>query len=503
VAAIVEPGRNCWRIERAARASVIVDAADYFRIMAGVMDRAEQQILLIGWDFDVRAPLMPDEQGRGESLGAFMLRLARAKPKRDIAILKWSFGALKQWLRPSAAVMLLRWARTKSIRYRFDSAHPVGCSHHQKIAVIDRNLAVCGGIDMSSRRWDTSAHLDDDPHRRWPGQESWTPWHDVTMLFDGDAAAAMHDVAEDRWRVATGKTLEKSVTATSDCWPNALAPQFRDVDIAIARTHAAWNGTPPINEIELLYLDMIAAAEKFIYFENQYLTSPAIAAAIAERMEEDDPPEIVIVMPRTADGWLEQRAMDGARVQLVRAIGEVDRLNRFRIYVPKTLGGSDIYCHAKLSIVDDRLLRVGSSNMNNRSLALDSECDVAIDSELSANTMCGEAIRALRFGLLAEHLGVSVDEVSAEIERSGSMIAAIARFSDSGKRLELLRLEEPAGFDRWIADNQLLDPDDPAAMLEPVNRRGLWARFRRGRRWMKVRRARWKAKRAARRERML
>ena len=62
---------------------------------------------------------------------------------------------------------------------------------------------------------------------------------------------------------------------------------------------------------------MIAAAERFIYFENQYFTSGKIAAAIAERLAEPDPPEIVLVMPRTADGWLEQKAMDAARLKLV------------------------------------------------------------------------------------------------------------------------------------------------------------------------------------------
>jgi hypothetical protein len=147
---IVEPGRNCWRIGRATRAAAVVDAADYFHLIRGVFERSRKRILLIGWDFDVRTPLEPDDEGKGESLGHYMLRLAAADPQRDIAILKWSFGALKQWLRPRGAVMLTRWAMTKSIRYRFDSAHPLGCSHHQKIAVIDDAFAVCGGIDFSS-----------------------------------------------------------------------------------------------------------------------------------------------------------------------------------------------------------------------------------------------------------------------------------------------------------------------------------------------------------------
>ena len=170
---------------------------------------------------------------------------------------------------------------------------------------------------------------------------------------------------------------------------------------------------PEVREIETLYLDMIAAAKRFIYFENQYFTSGKIAAAIAERMAEADPPEIVMVMPRTADGWLEQKAMDAARLKLVAAIGKADTHNRFRVYIPVTKEGTDIYVHAKVSIVDDRLLRVGSSNLNNRSQGLDSECDVIIDAALAANRGSEAAMTALRHRLIAEHLDCAPEEVAA------------------------------------------------------------------------------------------
>ena len=96
-------------------------------------------------------------------------------------------------------------------------------------------------------------------------------------------------------------------------------------------------------------------------------------------------------MPRKADGWLEQQAMDAARLKLIQAIGRNDKGNRFRVYVPVTKDGEDIYVHAKIAIVDDRLLRVGSSNLNNRSQRLDSECDVTLDCALAANRRAGEA----------------------------------------------------------------------------------------------------------------
>ena len=68
---------------------------------------------------------------------------------QDIDILRWNFGGLKHFLVPSIVLMILRWKATRSISFRFDSAHPAGCSHHQKVAVFDDHLAVCGGIDVA------------------------------------------------------------------------------------------------------------------------------------------------------------------------------------------------------------------------------------------------------------------------------------------------------------------------------------------------------------------
>ena len=62
---IVAQGRNCWRIAHATHASVIVDAADYYRIIAAAMEAAEKRIFIVGWDFDTRIALSPDEHGNG------------------------------------------------------------------------------------------------------------------------------------------------------------------------------------------------------------------------------------------------------------------------------------------------------------------------------------------------------------------------------------------------------------------------------------------------------
>ena len=470
---LLEPGRNCWKIEQASRAAVIIDACDYYRIVREAMLRARHRIMIIGWDFDPRIQL--DRTERDESLGDFLLALAKQKPDVDIRILKWDLGALKMLFRGKALGWLARLAWQKSIRFTLDHAHPAGCSHHQKIVVIDDSFAICGGIDMTGDRWDKSAHRDDEPGRRRPNGKPYGPWHDVTMAVDGDLANALSDLSRDRWFRATGERLAE-LPMHEELWPEDLEPHFRDSKFGIARTQAPYKDWPEVREIEALYIDLIERAERFIYAENQYFTSPKIAAAIMRRMEEPDGPEIVLVNPITADGWLEQVAMDATRCRLAQIIGAADPQNRFRIFTPKTSGDQDIYVHAKLMIVDDRMLKVGSANMNNRSLGLDSECDLMLEGGSDAEH---QTIRAIRNRLMGEHLGVTPEQVDATFEKTGSLLRTIELLNpQQGRRLELLPITEPTETERFIAETELLDPKSPDAMFEGMTKRTLFTPLR-------------------------
>lgn len=477
---VLQPGRNCWTIERAERARVIVDAADYFHVIRQAMLRAREQILLIGWDFDTRIPLDEPTRRKGSPpvrLGAFLLWLAENRPELKIYILKWDLGALKLLGRGRSIIDAARWALHERITFKLDHAHPAGCSHHQKIVVIDDELAVCGGIDMTADRWDTPEHRDDDPRRKRPNGSLYGPWHDTTMVVSGPIAQRLGDLGRDRWELASGDRPPRPARA-GDIWPDELVPMFHNVDLAIARTRAAYDDRPLVNEIETLFVDQIASARKFIYAENQYFASRRIAEAIAARMSAPDPPEIVLVGPLQADGWLEQKAMDASRVRLVRAIGAKDPGNRFRVYSPMTAGGAPIYVHAKLTIVDDMILRVGSANMNNRSMGLDSECDLVLDCRLPGNDAACAEIAQLRHALLAEHLGVSVPDLARSLDQTGSMIETIATLRGNGRRLQPLDVTPPDATETFIADNELLDPESPDAFFEPIATRSLFKRKR-------------------------
>ena len=472
-AGILEPGRNCWRVEHAARLAVVIDAADYFAAMQEAMRKARRSILLIGWDFDTRICLEGAAGETATTVGEFVLDLARQRRELEIRILKWNFGAIKILARGSMILTTLRWIRHRRIWLRLDSAHPVGACHHQKLVVIDDALAFCGGIDVTSDRWDTREHLDHDPRRRRPDGSCYGPWHDITLAVDGAAARALGEQARDRWLRATGKKLQPQPPG-ADPWPEGLHPTFHDVPVAIARTRPEHDGCSELRESEALFVDMIASARRFIYAENQYFASKVIGEAIARRMREDDPPEIVLVMPETAEGWLEQVAMDTARSRLMAMIAAVDHRKRFRVYSPVAARGEPIYVHAKLTIVDDEVLRVGSSNMNNRSLGLDSECDLALDARLCDDPAVRATIRDVRLGLLAEHLGSTPAEI-AESSTGGSLIAAVEKLRGRGRSLRPVIPEENDPAEDFIAAEGVLDPGaGDAPEYEPMARRALW-----------------------------
>jgi phosphatidylserine/phosphatidylglycerophosphate/cardiolipin synthase-like enzyme len=457
----------------ATRVHVIVDAADYFDLMQHAMLAARDRIMLIGWDFDTRIHLTHGRRWWQKAwrrefparLGSFIPWLVNERPDLQIRILKWGAGALKFFVRGSMLFDLIRWFPHRRIDFKFDTAHPVGCSHHQKIVLIDDHLAVCGGIDMTSCRWDTREHLEHDPRRERPGGSSYGPWHDATMMMEGPIARALDELARERWQRAGGKPLDPPRPSTHSTWPEGLEAHFENVEIGISRTRVKYRDEDAVREIESLFLQQIWRARRFIYAENQYFASRAVAEAITSRLVEDDPPEIVIVQPASAENWVESVAMDPTRARLVRAIEAIDHRHRFHLYSPYT-GQTPIYVHAKLLIVDDEVLRIGSANFNNRSMGLDSECDVFIDCSRPGNESCGNGIRALRHSLLAEHCGLHTEEVGPLIEQHGSMAAMIAALGD-GRTRHLRQFHPPqlTDIEKTLADRQTLDPEEPAEMF--------------------------------------
>ena len=442
---------------------------------------AEQQILMIGWDFDTRIVLddaNDADDEAPETLGSFVSWLARHRPQVSVHILRWDLGATKLLARGTTIFRLANWARTPQINFKLDGAHPPGASHHQKIVVIDDKLAFCGGIDMTATRWDTREHRDADERRKRPTTgRRYKPWHDATMAMDGAAARALGILSRERWATAGGDPLP-TPDAGGDPWPDKLQPQFRDVEIAIARTRGAHRELPEIREIEALFVDMVARTRRYFYAENQFFASRVVAEAIAKRLAEPDGPEFVIVNPEKAEGWIESEVMDSARAKLLRTLRKADSHGRLRVYRPVTKSGCDIYVHSKITIVDGDLLRVGSANLNNRSMGLDSECDVLIDAGRQANAGAAEQVGTILCDLLAEHLGVTAAKVEAHFAATGSLVRTVEALRGSGRTLVPLAIDEPNAAESAIAEGEVLDPEAAGEYFEPQARGGLLGRLR-------------------------
>ena len=476
-ASIVQASTNCWRIDRAHQFFCIQDAADYFKLVRQALLSARKTVLILGWDIFAGVDLLPAgpkgpalqagsktpalrEPTRLDELLSF---IARRRPQLRCYILIWDYAALYTLERDPWSRWKLGWRTHRHVRFGFDDRHPVGGSHHQKVVVIDDQLAFCGGIDLTSHRWDTCAHRVDEPARMSFAGQPYGPYHEVHTMMAGPVAASLGTLARDRWRALGEERLPPVRPSSEDLWPTDVTPDLTDVDVAIARTVPGSDTRPSVRECETLFRDSIAAARRSIYIESQYFTNEALAAALAARLREPKGPEVVIVSPAECHGWLEQNTMGAFRYNVFRQLIAADTHKRLRLVYPAASRTEVVptFVHSKVMIVDDTLVRIGSANFSRRSMAVDTECDVAVDATTQTDARAG--IRRIRDRLLAEHLGLTTDAVAEGIDRAGSL----RTFIDSRQLAEhtLARIEIPPEEDVTASEaaRLLADPEEPIA----------------------------------------
>jgi phosphatidylserine/phosphatidylglycerophosphate/cardiolipin synthase-like enzyme len=192
----------------------------------------------------------------------------------------------------------------------------------------------------------------------------------------------------------------------------------------------------------------------------------------------------VLINPQGCEGWLEAKAMDTARIRLMKLVKDADRFNRFRLFYPVTAGRTPIYVHAKMMFADDRILKIGSANLNNRSMGYDTECDLILQAEPEQEELRRKII-ATRDDLLAEHLGCRPQKVSEAIAaHGGSLIAAIESLNRShGRGLVPVPVRDLTADEELIAESDIADPERPAGVRY---RASSYLRNRFGRRLLKA-----------------
>lgn len=464
---LLDPGPGIWRTETAHRFAVLMENDAYFAALASALEKAERSIVILGWQFDPRTHLSvgtgPDDVNA--EIGHRLRLLVKQKPDLDVRLLIWKSPLLiaaSQGFYPHKAQ---RWFRKRMVEFRLDQPGPLGACHHQKAVIIDDKVAFCGGGDIATDRWDCQDHLDDDPRRCQPSGLIAPPRHETMCVFDGPAASALGDLARERWFRATWERTLPDETR-GDPWPDGVEPMIRDAPVGISRTEPATGGRTEVRENEALHLEAIRRARRLIYLENQYFTSPLLAEALATRLAEPQGPEVMVVTTGRSPSWFDTLTMDKARARVLYRLEQADRHGRFLALAPQTRAGKRIIVHAKVSIIDDRLLRIGSTNLNNRSFGFDTECDASVE---PVDADGREAIRRHRHRALGHFLGVSGEEFAAAERDRGSMSSAISAF-DTG-RIRPLGAEPPSWFQTQIADWQLGDPVSSADAWRPWKRR--------------------------------
>ncbi|MGI8839788.1 MAG: phospholipase D-like domain-containing protein [Caulobacteraceae bacterium] len=467
----------CWQLETAGRAAFIIDMADYFTAAKAAMQKARRSIHLLNWAFEDDTLFDPGPGSTGpdsDRFGPFLKAMANGNPALDVRLLCWN-SAL-----PVAATQNFFPARDRKcfagskVKFVLDSKLPAGACHHQKMIVIDDAVAFCGGGDIGPDRWDTPAHLDDDPRReKTPSDNKWfNSRHEVMALVDGAPAMALGDLFRERWRRATGEILAAPEPTAPWAWPDCVTPDFHDIAVGLSRTAGAWRGWPQLEETKALSLASIAAARRCIYLENQYFTSPIVAEALAARLEEPDGPEVILVSTRHSPSWFDQMTMDRTRSNFIKRLKTADAHGRFHIYSPVTTRGRIIIVHAKLAIVDDVLLRVGSANMNNRSAGFDTECDLTLEAAGATAEASRAAIASIRLRLLAHWLGCSLQTMREALQSEGSVGAALEALRACGHcRLTPIEPVTLGPLANFIATFHVGDPVRPADSFRPIKRR--------------------------------
>jgi phosphatidylserine/phosphatidylglycerophosphate/cardiolipin synthase-like enzyme len=366
---------------------VLVDGAQALPAVAEAMRNARDFVHITGWHLAPHFELV-----RGEPPVVAGELLAELAERIDVRVLVWAGAPVPAFHPTRSEIRETVRTLTRSTRIRAEvdpREHPFHC-HHEKTISIDGELAFVNGIDLtddSGDRFDSSDH----PARRRLG------WHDVGSRLRGPAVADVHDHFATRWLAVTDERLERPA-------PPAPAGDSR---VQVVRTVAEdMYDEFPTGDFRILesYIRALRHAQRLVYLENQFLWSPEIVDVLADKLRHPphDDFRLVVLLPAKANN-----GQDDTKGQLSVLVAADDHDGRFLAATIRSRSGTrddPLYVHAKVGIVDDRWLTVGSANLNAHSLLNDTEMNVVTDDAALA--------RATRVRLWAEHLELAPDAIA-------------------------------------------------------------------------------------------
>jgi phosphatidylserine/phosphatidylglycerophosphate/cardiolipin synthase-like enzyme len=385
-----EPSARLWADgdpppRRGNEIEILIDGASFLPRLAEELARAESHVHIAGWYLSTELALVRETER------LILLDLLRDLAGRvDVRVLLWA-GAPLPLFRPSRAEVreVATRLRGAGVGVALDAKErPLHC-HHEKLVVVDDRVASVGGIDLTSfngDRYDSNAH-------------PWRPalgWHDAAAIVHGPVVADVAEHFRFRWQELAGEELP----------PPAAPEDSGEHEVQLVQTipEKVYRARPQ-GEFRILetYVRALFSAERLIYLESQFLWSPELVEILVGKLRQPprDDFRIVAVLPARADsGNDDSRGQVGV---LADADAGAGRFLACALYSRNGAVREPIYVHAKIGIVDDRWLTLGSANLNEHSLFNDSEVNlVSCEPEL---------VRATRERLWAEHLELPLEEI--------------------------------------------------------------------------------------------
>lgn len=448
-----QPGRNCWQTGHAVKAALLIDCANYYRALYYALCNARHSISILGWDIDSRIELLRGEEARNREFPVRLFNLINRKAKENpdlkIYLDRWNYSIFFLQEREPFSSFKWRFLTPSNVYYCADYKIPFSGCHHQKVVVVDNQIAFCGGMDIALGRWDYREHHIKVKERVDPGgffnpfkKKAYEPYHDIQLMVSGPVVDILSQLVAERWERATGYKPDPVVLKKHEgesFWPESVKPHFENIEVAVARTVPRTKSAPAIREIRNIYLEEISKAEKSIYIENQYLTSLDIATALNQRLKEIPDLNVLIVSSDHPRGFMEHKAMWSGRVKFCDTAEKNIQPSRFAVTYPVSQeegGIKTIHIHSKIMIVDDRFFHVGSSNLNNRSMGFDTECDMIIEGKDEGERAM---IATLRNNLIREHTGRTEKEIASLLGQPASLDKLLTPLKTS--RQHLLRID--------------------------------------------------------------
>ena len=369
---------------------VLIDGERAISAIRAAIEQAREHVHLAGWHVTPSFALERDG-GPHTTLRELLARTAERIPVR---VLLWAGPPLPVFDPKRSDVKQVRDELTRGTKIRciLDARERTMHCHHEKLVIVDDEVAFVGGIDLTSLsgdRWDSSAHPVDGR----------LGWHDAATRLRGPAVADVAEHFRARWQEVAHGPLP----------PPTPQPPQGETTVQVLRTVP--DGTyafAPRGDFRILeaYMRALRAAERLVYLENQFLWSAEIVELLADKLRRPPHPDfrLLLVLPaRPNNGADTTRGQLG---RLVEAAGDSRRLLATTISCHSGARTHRLYVHAKVGIVDDRWLTIGSANLNEHSLFNDTEMNVL--------TRDAELARRTRLELWSEHLELPVEQVAGD-----------------------------------------------------------------------------------------